>query len=118
MLPAAHRLRTAADFTHTTREGRRTGRGAVVVYLDRDVVGEGAEAPPRLGVITSKAVGGSVARHRAARRIRGAARSVVPGLPPGTRVVVRALPGADRSGTLGDDVRDGIRRLASGLADS
>ena len=109
MLPAAHRLRTAAEFTDTTRRGRKTTRGCVVVYL----AVEESDVPARLGVITSKSVGGSVARHRAARRIRAAARDDVLSLPRGTRVVVRALPGADRSASLGDDVRGGIGSLVA-----
>ena len=91
MLPAAQRLRSAADFSETTRRGAKGARGHVVVYLVRS----GDDCPPRAGLIVGKAVGGSVQRHRAARRIRGALREVLPGLPPGTRLVVRALRGAD-----------------------
>ncbi len=68
---------------------------------------------PRVGVITSKAVGNSVARHRAARRIREAVRPVIPELPVGTCVVIRALPGADRAPALVRDVQDGLHRLTS-----
>lgn len=64
--------------------------------------------PARAGVITSKAVGGSVARHRAARRIRGALTPLVPGLPGGTMVVVRALVGADTDPNLARDVAAGV----------
>lgn len=104
MLPAAHRLRTTSQFRDTTRRGRKVNRGTVVVY-----VGIGSDdQPPRLGVITSKSVGGSVARHRAARRIRGAAFALMAELPRGVQVVVRALPGADRDPLLGDRVREGI----------
>jgi ribonuclease P protein component len=51
-----------------------------------------------------KAVGGSVQRHRAARRIRAALAGEIPGLADGTLVVVRALPGADTDPGLSRDV--------------
>lgn len=59
---------------------------------------------PRVGVVVSKAVGGSVQRHRAARRIRGAVAPVLRDLPEGSKLVVRALPGADRDAALAEDL--------------
>jgi ribonuclease P protein component len=44
--------------------------------------------------VVSKAVGGSVVRHRVARRLRHVLRDRLDQLPPGTRLVVRALPPA------------------------
>lgn len=104
MLPAAHRMRTAADFTDTTRRGTKVARGPVVVYLR--LVDEAR--PARVGLIVGKVVGGSVERHRAARRIRGALTPLVAELAPGTRVVVRALHGADTDPSLADAVRDAV----------
>ncbi|MBK9739032.1 MAG: ribonuclease P protein component [Actinobacteria bacterium] len=100
MLPAANRLRTAADFRETTRRGGKAARGCVVVYLNR----RETTAPARVGVVVSKSVGGSVQRHRAARRIREAMRPYLEVLPSGSTAVVRALPGADRQPSLGTDV--------------
>lgn len=108
MLPAANRLRTAADFRETTRAGVKSARGCVVVYLSRPAEGGGAA---RVGVVTSKAIGGSVIRHRAARRIRGAMAQWVPSLPLGSRVVVRALPGADKDTNLSADVETCLIRV-------
>ncbi len=90
MLPAAHRMRLAADFTATTRLGAKCARGSVVAYADRT----SSDAPARVGLIVSKAVGNSVARHRAARRLRAAVRPLLATCPPGTRIVLRALPGS------------------------
>lgn len=90
MLPAANRMRDAADFTDTTRRGTKVTRGSVVVYVD--VTGDATA--PRVGLVVSKAVGNSVIRHRAARRIRGIMRPLLATLPEGARVVVRALPGS------------------------
>lgn len=68
------------------------------------------DLPARVGVVVSKSVGGSVERHRAARRIRGAVRPLLPLLPSGSRVVVRALPGADTDPKLAGSVTTGVER--------
>ncbi|MDI1289346.1 MAG: ribonuclease P protein component [bacterium] len=104
MLPAAHRIRTAADFHSTTRRGVKSSRGRVVAYVHR--VADGL--PPRAGVIASSSIGGSVIRHRATRRIRAALAGMLAELPDGTRVVVRALPGADREPLLPQQVRAAV----------
>jgi len=52
-------------------------------------------APPaRAGLVVSKAVGGSVVRHRVARRLRHLLREHIAALPVGSRLVVRAAPSA------------------------
>jgi ribonuclease P protein component len=119
VLPAANRLRTAADFRETTRRGVKAARGSVVVYLtvaagaavqETLEAGDGpagkatSDVEPRVGVIVTKAVGGAVERHRAARRIRGAVRPLLGELPRGARMVVRALPGADTDPRLAADL--------------
>jgi ribonuclease P protein component len=45
-----------------------------------------------VGFVVSKAVGGSVVRHRVARRLRHLLRDRLDQFPAGTRLVVRALP--------------------------
>jgi ribonuclease P protein component len=66
---------------------------------------------PRAGLVVSKAVGGSVVRHRVSRRLRHLLAPRLGELPPGAMVVVRALPlAADAtSAELGDDLDAGIR---------
>jgi len=49
---------------------------------------------PRAGLVVSKAVGGSVVRHRVSRRLRHLLAPRLGELPPGAMVVVRALPPA------------------------
>jgi ribonuclease P protein component len=63
--------------------------------------------------VVSKAVGNSVGRHRVSRRIRGAVSPLLTTLPSGTRVVVRALPGAALDAGLARHVAEA---MASGLA--
>jgi ribonuclease P protein component len=109
MLPAANRMRAAADFAHTTRRGTKVARGSVVVYV---ATGDDV-AQPRVGLVVSKAVGNSVVRHRVSRRIRGAVTSLLPSLPMGSRVVVRALPGAATDPALAQSLSDAV---STGLA--
>ena len=99
-------MRAAADFTETTRRGTKVPSGSVVVYL----LATGSPDPARMGVVTGKNVGGSVERHRAARRIRAAVAAAVAELPPGSRLVVRALRGADTDPALARHVQAGVER--------
>jgi len=66
---------------------------------------------PRAGFVVSKAVGGSVVRHRVARRLRHLVKSRLPLLPSDALLVVRALPPAatSTSAELGDDLDAGLR---------
>lgn len=65
------------------------------------------DAKSMAGFAVSKAVGGAVVRNRVKRRLRAVMADVLPTLPVGSRVVVRALPpAADASfDELGSDVR-------------
>lgn len=101
MLPPAHRMRRGSDFSLTTRQGVKVSRGRVVAYVS---VGE--SGAPLVGLIVGRAVGNSVARHRVSRRLRGAVGPLVAQLPPGCRVVLRALAGAaDDPDLAGDAVQ-------------
>lgn len=113
MLPAAHRMRSASDFSYTTRRGSKVSRGSVVAY----VATSDTDGPPRVGLIVSKSVGNSVSRHRAARRLREGVRPLLGGLPTGVTVVLRALPGAvsdpDLQAQVADAVSAGLTRQAA-----
>lgn len=87
MLPAAHRLRAKSDFSIALKGFRRRG-GPIVLHLS---AGE-PDRPARIGLIVNRAVGGSVVRHLVARRLRAAVRERLPLLPPGSLLVIRALP--------------------------
>lgn len=90
MLPPTARLTHRDEFTSVVRRGRRSGRSLLVMHilLPEPAVHDG----PRIGFVVSKAVGGSVVRHRVARRLRHVMRDRLPQLPSGSLVVVRALP--------------------------
>ena len=111
MLPPAHRLRSSRDFSEVVRRGRRSGRSLLVVsVLTPD---EPSTGPTRAGLVVGKAVGGSVVRSRTSRRLRHLLADRLDRLPPGTRVVVRALPGAGTapSSALGADLDAALDRV-------
>ena len=104
MLAAAQRLRRSSDFAAAVRGGRRAGRGGVVVHLSLPTrsphdPAEPASAgsndlPARAGFVVSRAVGNAVVRNRVRRRLRHLIRERLATLPPGSALVVRALPAA------------------------
>jgi ribonuclease P protein component len=102
-------LRTSSEFTSVVRTGRRAGRPLLALHA----LG-GDDAPARAGLVVSKAVGNSVARHRVARRLRHLLAVRLPALPSGTRLVVRANPsaGTATSAALGADLDAALKRLA------
>ena len=111
MLPAASRLRSSSDFTEVLRRGRRAGRPTLTVHL---LPADGRTDPAQAGLVVSKAVGGSVVRHRVARRLRHVLQLPVAALPAGTRLVVRAAPAAATasSADLAADLAAALDRLS------
>jgi len=104
VLPRDHRLHRAADFTEVMRRGRRGSRPLLTVHAL--LASDASDGPARAGLIVSKSVGGSVARHRTARRLRHLMLPHLSALPTGSRVVVRAAPaaGAASSAQLAHDL--------------
>ncbi|MFD4789396.1 ribonuclease P protein component [Streptomyces sp. NPDC058459] len=120
MLPLEHRLRRREDFASAVRRGRRAGRPTLVVHLRSgatDPHAPGESAPPtRAGFVVSKAVGNAVVRNTVKRRLRHLMRDRVALVPPGSLVVVRALPGsgdADHA-QLARDLDAALERLMGG----
>jgi ribonuclease P protein component len=71
--------------------------------------------PPRVGLVVSKGVGGSVVRHRVSRQLRHLLRDRLDRLPAGSRLVVRAAPAAASasSAALGVDLDAALARVTS-----
>lgn len=80
-------MRDATDFKFVMRRGSKSGRKTAVVYIART-----GDALSMAGFAVSKAVGGAVIRNRVKRRMRAIMAELLPTLPPGSGVVVRALP--------------------------
>lgn len=115
MLPARHRLRHRRDFAVAVR-GARAGNRLVVVHAARP--GDRVGMPARVGLAVSRAVGNSVVRNRAKRVLRARLAHLVPELPSGTDIVVRAQPqlvGADGA-DLSEALVTALQRAVSGAA--
>ena len=86
-------LTRRADFLAAARARRQSRPGLTLQARQREAV-EGSDGI-RIGYTCSKKVGNAVARNRAKRRLRAAARSVVPGLGrPGWDYVLIGRPEA------------------------
>ena len=70
--------------------------------------------PRRAGFVVSREVGGAVTRNAVRRRLRHVIRDRLSALPPGSVLVVRALPGSARASAteLAADIDAALRRLA------
>jgi ribonuclease P protein component len=103
-------MRRSSDFTSVVQGGAKHRGGPVVVHQRLDL---GADAP-LVGLVVGKAVGGSVVRHRVARRLRAQLAGRLKALPDGSGTVVRALPdaAAATSGQLGAGLDRALARLA------
>ncbi len=89
MLPTDARLTTSSDFARATKSGIRVTSEHFVGYLYISPVTN--EASAKCGLIVNKTVGGSVKRHRLARKVRHAVAPHIAALPTGSLLVIRAL---------------------------
>jgi ribonuclease P protein component len=103
-------MRRSTDFASVVRTGARSRSGALVVHQRLDL---GAPVP-LVGFVVGRNVGGSVQRHRVARRLRAQVAQRLELLPLGSGTVVRALPAAAElsSRELGTGLDKAFARLA------
>jgi ribonuclease P protein component len=89
-------LRRSSEFAATLRAGRRRPGGArpALLIVSRADGTDSDGTPAQAGFIVARSVGGAVVRNRVRRRLRHLLAPRLATLPPGTRVVVRALPPA------------------------
>lgn len=89
------------------RGGLRSGTQTVVVYMALT-----GDAPSMAGFAVSRTVGGAVIRNRVKRRLRAISAELLPTLPAGTHLVMRALPAAADASfeSLRSDVDSAVRR--------
>jgi ribonuclease P protein component len=118
VLPAGTRLQRREEFLVALRRGRRAGGGRpglLVAHLS---------VPPtptptgsaKVGFVVSRTVGPAVVRNRVRRRLRHLVADRLGLLPPGGRLVVRALPPAANAtyaelGAALDEALDRARQL-------
>lgn len=114
MLAKVHRLTGAREFASTIRQGGRKGSATLVVHLR---TGDDAR-PPRVGLVVSRAVGPAVIRNRVKRRLRHLVADRLDGLPPGSLLVLRALPASADAGSaaLAADLDRALGRLLEGVS--
>ena len=87
--PQGARLTASSDFARATKSGVRVTTQHFVGYLYISPVTNDDSA--KCGLIINKTVGGSVKRHRLARKIRHAVAPHIASLPTGSLLVIRAL---------------------------
>lgn len=109
MLPTSARLRRSADFRLVLRHGLKAGRRRLVVHAMTGLPQPGVRA----GFVVSKTVGNSVVRHRVTRRLRHLLADRMGTMPPGSALVVRALPPAASASSveLATDLDSALHRL-------
>ncbi|MFN2519013.1 MAG: ribonuclease P protein component [Jatrophihabitantaceae bacterium] len=110
MLPREYRLRRSTEFAAVVRSGVCARRGHLVLHRQAGF----SRGLPAVGLVVGKSVGGSVVRHRVSRRLRAQLAWRLNALPPGSGIVVRALPSAARatSAELGADLDAALSGLA------
>jgi len=94
--PKSARLSRAGDFARLRREGT-SFHGKLIVL---SVLKAEPDTEPRIGIITSRRVGGAVDRNRVRRRLREVIRALRPQIAPGWHIVMvarAAAVGADFS---------------------
>jgi ribonuclease P protein component len=89
VLPKNARMTTSADFARATKSGARVTTENFVGYLYISPVTN--HDLPKCGLIINKSVGGSVARHALARKVRHSVSPNLAKLPAGSLLVIRAL---------------------------
>jgi len=90
------RLRQSRDFARVRRQGERLAQGCLIANWNK----LSGDAPPRLGVVTSKKIGGAVERSRARRLLRESFRLHQHEFAQPVELVLVARPSIARRGFL------------------
>jgi ribonuclease P protein component len=108
-------MRSGEDFRHTIRRGRRGSQPTLVTHVVLGTRATETDGPTSVGFVVSKAVGSAVDRNRVKRRLRHLMRDQVASLPPGSHVVVRALPASRlaESSNLAEHLDAALRRAGA-----
>jgi ribonuclease P protein component len=109
-------MRHRDDFAVAVRRGRRVGRQSIVIHW----AGQNHPGPARIGFVVSKSVGDAVERNAVRRRLRHGVGELLPRIPEGSLLVVRAQPAAARTRYRGlvDELDSGLTALLRRAAES
>ncbi|WP_313407344.1 ribonuclease P protein component [Aeromicrobium sp.] len=112
MLPRVHRMRDGEVFRQAMRRGGKGVQPDLVVHVGGPVEPTDVTS---VGFVVSKKVGPAHDRNRVKRRLRHLMRDRLETVPTGSRIVVRALPGAAdrRAAELGGQLDQAIATAAS-----
>jgi ribonuclease P protein component len=110
VLPQGARLTASSDFARATKSGVRVTTQHFVGYLYISPVTNNDSA--KCGLIINKTVGGSVKRHRLARKIRHAVAPHIASLPTGSLLVIRALK-EDGDRNVSEEISELISKLSA-----
>jgi ribonuclease P protein component len=110
VLPQGARLTASSDFARATKSGVRVTTQHFVGYLYISPVTNNNSA--KCGLIINKTVGGSVKRHRLARKIRHAVAPHIASLPTGSLLVIRALK-EDGDRNISEEILELISKLSA-----
>jgi ribonuclease P protein component len=88
--PDSARLKNSRDF----RRVREKGKSSQSHLLRLGVLRYDDSTPSQIGIVTSKRVGGAVARNKTRRRLREIARAHLPLIAPGQMIVIVAKSAA------------------------
>ena len=119
MLPAGNRLRSSSDFARTTKVGHRATSQSLILYglnqsgLNGSGLNQDLVDGPKVGLIISKAVGGSVQRHRIARQLRHLIKPELELFSADTQIVIRVLRAQDNYTS---EVKELARKLAQKIS--
>jgi ribonuclease P protein component len=79
------RLTQSSDFKRMRQTGKSYAHPLMLLVAARSDLPQ-----PRVGVVAGKGVGGAVQRNRAKRLLRAAIQPLLPGIPPGTDLLLIA----------------------------
>ncbi|TFB75253.1 ribonuclease P protein component [Cryobacterium glaciale] len=96
MLAHVNRITSGSDYQGVVRRGVRIVGAHTVLYVRKSAVEPSGPVgtPVRFGFIVAKNVGNAVRRNLVRRRLKAVTFGLLSLLPPGTDVVIRALPTA------------------------
>ena len=110
MLPAHARLRSSSEIAKTLKSGDKFTSKLIVIHIST-----GMSPTSKVAFAVGKPVGNSVIRHRITRRLRHILSSEISGVPEGSHIVVRALPGTATAtfAELQENVRFALAKVRS-----